>query len=61
LTPPRAGREIAIVSGADWLEHRVKSFGWLIPGEIKVFHTDEIDDAKKWFVAGRVRRLTSPR
>jgi hypothetical protein len=32
------------------LEHIVKTFGWLIPREIKVFDTDEVDDAKKWLV-----------
>jgi hypothetical protein len=32
------------------LEHSVKAFGWLIPGEIKVFDTDDVDDAKEWLV-----------
>lgn len=39
------------MSDADWLEHSVKVFGWLIPGEVKVFDTDEVHDAKKWLVA----------
>jgi hypothetical protein len=47
---PRAWKRIAIVSDADWLEHSVKAFGWLIPGEIKVFDTDDVDDAKEWLV-----------
>jgi SpoIIAA-like len=44
----KAWKKIAIVSDADWLENSVKAFGWLIPGEVKVFETDDIDDAKEW-------------
>jgi hypothetical protein len=47
---PKAWKRIAIASDADWLEHSVKAFGWLIPGEIKVFDTDDVDDAKEWLV-----------
>ena len=49
----KAWKRIAIVSDADWLEHSVKAFGWLIPGEIKVFDTDDVDDAR---MAGGVGR-----
>jgi SpoIIAA-like len=48
---PKGWKKIAIVSDAEWLEHSVKVFGWLIPGEIKVFDTDEVHDARKWLVA----------
>jgi len=41
-------KKVAIVSDADWLENSIKAFGWLMPGEVKVFETDEVDDAKKW-------------
>jgi hypothetical protein len=44
----KAWKKIAIVSDADWLENSVKAFGWLIPGETKVFETDDVDDAKQW-------------
>lgn len=44
----KAWRKIAIVSDADWLENSVKAFGWLIPGEVKVFESDDLDDAKEW-------------
>jgi hypothetical protein len=44
----KAWKKIAIVSEADWLENSVKAFGWLIPGEVKVFETDDLDDAKEW-------------
>lgn len=41
---------IAIVSDADWLENAVKLFGWLVPGDVKVFETDEVEEAKAWLV-----------
>jgi len=31
-----AWERIAVVSDADWLEHSLKTLGWLVPGEIKV-------------------------
>lgn len=44
----RAWKKIAIVSDADWLENSVKAFGWLMPGEVKVFENDDLVDAKEW-------------
>ena len=44
----KAWQKIAIVSDADWLENSVEAFGWLIPGEVKVFETDDLDEAKEW-------------
>jgi hypothetical protein len=41
---------VAIVSDADWLENAVKAFRWLMPGELKVFETDEMREAKGWLV-----------
>jgi hypothetical protein len=46
-------KKVAIVSDADWLEHSVQAFHWLLPGEEKVFETDDIDDARTWLVSGR--------
>jgi hypothetical protein len=43
-------KKVAIVSDADWLENSVKAFHWLIPGDVKVFETDDVDDAKEWLV-----------
>ena len=44
-------KRVAVVSDADWLEHSVRAFGWLVPGKIKVFETDDLDEAKEWVVA----------
>ncbi|NUR08448.1 MAG: STAS/SEC14 domain-containing protein [Nocardioidaceae bacterium] len=43
-------KKVAVVSDADWLEHSVKAFAWLVPGDIKVFETDEVQEAKRWLV-----------
>jgi SpoIIAA-like len=46
----KASKKVAIVSNADWVEQGVKGSAWLIPGEIEVFGTDDLDDAKQWLV-----------
>ncbi len=43
-------QRLAIVSDADWLENAVKAFGWLMPGEVQVFESDDVRDAKQWLV-----------
>jgi stage II sporulation SpoAA-like protein len=40
--------KIAVVSDADWLENSIKAFGWMMPGEVRVFDDDEVDEAKHW-------------
>ena len=44
----RAWERIAIAGDADWLRHAVHGFGWLMPGEIRVFALDELDSARAW-------------
>jgi hypothetical protein len=41
---------VAVVSDADWLEHGADVFTKLVPGEVKVFETDEVGEAKAWLV-----------
>jgi hypothetical protein len=43
-------KRIAIVSDADWIEHSMRTLGWMVPGDIKVFETDEVPEAKRWLV-----------
>jgi SpoIIAA-like len=42
----------AVVSDADWVRRAVGLFGWLAPGELRVFGTAETDGAKAWLVPG---------
>ena len=41
---------IALVADADWLEHAAKAVNLLVSGEIKVFESDDVRDAKIWLV-----------
>jgi hypothetical protein len=41
-------KRFAVVTDKDWIRHGVSAFGWLSPGEIRLFELDELDDAKAW-------------
>ncbi len=41
----------AVVTDVEWIKQTVKLFGFLIPGELKVFSTAEAAQARKWIVA----------
>jgi hypothetical protein len=51
LKDPKAWEKIAIVSDKDWLRHTVNAFGWMIPGEVRFYGLEELDDAKAWAAA----------
>ncbi len=44
----RAWERIALVSDVDWIRSAMHMFGFMIPGHIRVYKSDEISDAKKW-------------
>ncbi len=44
----KAWEKVAVVSDKDWLKHTVKAFAWMIPGDVRVFGLDQLDDAKAW-------------
>jgi hypothetical protein len=48
LKDPRTWEKIAVVGDKDWLAHVLKAFGWMIPGEVRAFHLDELDAARAW-------------
>ena len=39
---------LAVVTDKDWMRHGIAAFGWLIPGEIRVFEPGELEQAKAW-------------
>jgi hypothetical protein len=43
-----AWERMALVSDADWVRHAITLFGWLVPGEVRVFPLAQLDDAKTW-------------
>ncbi|MBV8966931.1 MAG: STAS/SEC14 domain-containing protein [Mycobacteriaceae bacterium] len=44
----RAFKRIAVVSDKDWVAHALHAFAWMVPGELKLFRLDELDQAKEW-------------
>ena len=53
LGPRRRWERIAVVSDAVWLRRAIRVVGWAIPGEVRVYASDQLDDARVW--------VTSPR
>jgi hypothetical protein len=39
---------MALVTDKDWIRYGVSAFGWLSPGELRVFEPDEREAAKAW-------------
>jgi hypothetical protein len=48
----RDWERIAVVTDADWLEKSVQAVGWLMPGEVRGFDEDDLDDARAWVTEG---------
>jgi hypothetical protein len=47
----RSWKRTAVVTDVDWIEKALHMFGWLTPGEVKLYPLDGLEDAKSW-VAG---------
>jgi hypothetical protein len=39
---------VAVVTGVDWIEKMIKAFGFALPGEVRVFDDDDLEDARQW-------------
>ncbi len=48
---PHAWNRTAVVTDVDWIAKAMHMFGWLTPGEVKLYGLDGLEDAKTW-VAG---------
>lgn len=44
-------KRCAVVTDKDWIENSIKVLGWMMPGEVKVFEADDLDDATEWAAA----------
>ena len=42
---------IAVVTDVNWIRHTIRAFGFLMPGEVKIFPLDEAAKAREWIVA----------
>jgi hypothetical protein len=43
--------KFAVVTDVEWIRHTMKLFGFLLPGDMKVFSSSEAAQAKEWIVA----------
>ena len=39
---------IAVVTDVEWIEKMVRAFGFALPGEVRVFDDDGLEDARHW-------------
>ena len=39
---------MALVTDKDWVRHGASAFGWLAPGELRLFDPAERDAARAW-------------
>jgi hypothetical protein len=44
----RAWEKVAVVTDKDWVRHAVNAFGWMIPGDVRVFEVAALEEAKDW-------------
>jgi hypothetical protein len=44
----RAFKRIAVVTDIEWVHHLTSLFGWMTPGETKIFSTAKRDEAVTW-------------
>jgi hypothetical protein len=47
----RGWKRIAVVTDIAWMTHLTNLFGWMIPGETKVYPLAELDTAISWAAA----------
>jgi hypothetical protein len=43
--------KLAVVTDINWIRHSISLFRFLMPGELRVFSSDETAKAKAWIVA----------
>ncbi len=44
----RSWERVAIVTDAEWIHHAIHALGWMMPGEVRAFGSDELDAARSW-------------
>ena len=47
----KAWERFAMVTDMDWVRDAMKLFGWVVPGEVRVFGNDQLAEAKAWISA----------
>jgi SpoIIAA-like len=44
---------VSVVTDVDWIRLAINVFGFLVPGETRIFPTSETGEARRWIVADR--------
>jgi hypothetical protein len=47
----RGWKRIALVTDIDWITHVTQLFGWMTPGDVKLFALSQRADAIDWVAA----------
>ncbi|WP_163647693.1 STAS/SEC14 domain-containing protein [Modicisalibacter sp. 'Wilcox'] len=42
--------KFAVVTDVEWIRHTIRLFSFLMPGEMRIFSTDEAAQAREWIV-----------
>lgn len=50
-----AWERIAVVTDLDWLWRAFGLFSWMVPGEMRLFHEGELEEAKRWLAAEQAK------
>jgi hypothetical protein len=48
----RAWERFAVATDKDWMRNAIAAFGWISPGELRVFEPDQLEEAKAWVAGG---------
>lgn len=48
-----AWEKVAIITDVGWVRNMSIFFGHIIPGQVKVFNNNELEEAKQWVVIGK--------
>ncbi len=48
---PDAWKRVAFVTDVHWMTQATHAFAWMMPGELKTFSLEEVDEAKTWVAA----------
>ncbi len=43
-----AWKRMALVTDVEWIARATTMFAWMAPGEVRVFESDDLDQAKGW-------------
>jgi hypothetical protein len=46
-----AWERIAVISDVDWIRNVMRFFGFVIPGQVRVFRNDQYSEAEEWIKA----------